>query len=133
MSHPNAYGMRSLGAGSRIELIDYARASKRSEPAGVDGITAVVFDQVPSDQFWLVDRVVVTSDSTSDTLCALYEDVPTDPSKILDVTSAGNLDVADNSSPVTVPGSTSLYVQWIDCTPGSRATCRIAYRVMRRH
>ncbi len=122
---------RAAPGAAGLYLADYGQRALSSQPAGATGSMVVQFPTVPDGEVWLVDRFVVSSTSTSATRARLYVDTA-DPSRLLDGSDAGNLDVADNSSPIQLLAGTALVIVWSGASLGAVGTARAQWSVMRR-
>lgn len=126
------YLPQPTSAAGRWMLHDYRYRVKSSTPA-VGGQAQIEFEQVPQDELWLINRVVVqcTAPSTDQAVAHLYLDT-TEDRQALDGTRVGNFDVADMASPIQLPGASRLIVKWKGGTDGWIATCRLQLVVLRR-
>jgi hypothetical protein len=95
--------------------------------AGGTGIVEVILGAAPAGGFWLVERLVVITNSVAVTAFRLYAGLIADDA-ILDLTAAGNLDVADEASPAFVPGGVSLIGRWTGVS--ALARCTVAAQVV---
>lgn len=121
----------SPSSGAGLTVVDYRKEALRSAPAPASGIITLTFDPVGPGVLWLVQRITVLCTSTTQTAAVVYAGA-VDPSNMVDGTSSGNLDTADESSPVLVDSSISLTIQWTGASPGAIATARIQYQVVQR-
>lgn len=94
------------------------------------GRARVELRQVPQDERWLVDRVVVLCDSTTPTVAFLYLN-DTEDRGVLDGTRVGNFDVADMSQPILLEGGTRLIVQWTGASNGAIGSARLQLRILK--
>lgn len=100
-----------------------------SPPAAAgSGTMTATFEVVGEGRLWLVDRVVVTSTSTTTTAAYLFTDQAT-AAQYLDGSNSGNFDVADNSSPLHIDQTRTLIVVWTGASDGAVGTCRVQGRV----
>jgi hypothetical protein len=120
-----------VAGGSALSVVDYRSEYLTTLPAGNDGILTIDFEPVPPGLLWLLQRTAVSTTSTTPTRALLYAGAAV-PQNFLDGTERGNLDVADNASPVLVESSTSLTVQWTGASPGAIGTIRIQYQLVSR-
>ncbi|HSX68134.1 hypothetical protein [Nocardioides sp.] len=109
---------------------DYRQRTGRTQPAA-GGVCQLDFGQVPEGELWLVERVVVSCDSSTPTAAFLY-DTSVDDSRVLDGTRVGNFDVADNNSPIQVASGTTLVVAWDGASNGAIGQARVQYVVLRK-
>lgn len=110
-------------------LHDFRQAVIYSQPAA-GGLATAMLAQVPHAELWLLDRIVVQSDSATATAAFLYLD-QVDDRNVLDGTRVGNFDVADQSQPIQLPGSSRLLVQWQGASNGAVGTARVQLRLLR--
>jgi hypothetical protein len=54
-----------------------------------------------------------------------------DDANLEDGTTSGNLDIADETQPIVVPGGVEFRIRWTGGTAGARAVGRVQYEVMR--
>ncbi len=94
------------------------------------GIADAVFGPPPADGYWLVERIVVVTTSAAATEARMYSgDV--DDANLEDGTSTGNLDIADETQAIVVPGGTVFRIRWTGGTINARAVGRIQYGAWR--
>lgn len=110
-------------------LHDFRQQVIYSQPAA-GGLATASLPEVPYDELWLLDRIVVQSDSASATAAFLYLD-QVDDRNVLDGTRVGNFDVADQAQPIQIPGSSRLLVQWQGASNGAVGIARVQLRLMR--
>lgn len=119
---------RGLPADVGLSTISKFDLVQEAGPAA-GGRMQAVFDPVPSSQLWLVERIVVSSTSTAKTEARFYAGRE-EPVSLLDGTRSGNLDIADNSSPMQVTSSIALLVVWTGADDGSVGSVRIQGSVL---
>lgn len=112
-------------------LSDYRQTPATSAPAPASGVASVIFGPVPDNELWLLDRISVSCTSAAVTVCTLYLDL-VDPQHALDYTPSGNYDIADEASPIQIPSSSSLIVQWTGASLGAVGSARTQMRILRR-
>lgn len=117
-------------AASKWSVWDYQDRSKTTPAAAADGLCRVEFDQVPDNELWLIDRIVISNDSTFETVFSLYKQAVADGNR-LDGTDIGNLNVADESAPIVVQPNTLLIALWTGASTGARGMISIQYTIMR--
>jgi hypothetical protein len=91
----------------------------------------VEFDPVDSGSLWLVERITVLCDSSTDTQAVAYAGSPA-ARNFVDGTSRGNFDTADEASPILVDSNVVFTVQWTGASAGARGTARIQYQLVQR-
>lgn len=109
---------------------DYRQSYLTSAPASAEGVCQVELPQVPQDELWFIERLVVSSDSELRTQARLYLDA-IEPARMLDGTRSGNFDVADQASPILIPGASLLLCQWTGATPDARGTLRAQLTILK--
>lgn len=112
------------------QLVDFQQRALVSEPAAA-GVCRVQHGPVPQDELWLVDRMVVSTDSTTATTASLYVDA-IDPARMIDGSQSGNFDVADLAAAIQLAGGTILLCEWTRATAGARGTLRLQYQLLRK-
>lgn len=112
-------------------LHDFQQSYLTSKPATAAGLCRVELPTVPQDEVWLIDRMVVSTDSTTDTVAFFYLDA-VDPTRGIDGTWWGNFDVADYASPIQLPGGVTLLCEWTGASVGTVGTLRVQYQLLRR-
>ena len=119
----------SQAAAAGWQLVDFLRLRLRSDPA-VGGVAALDFGQLDPGELWLIDRAVISCDSTSRTAFRFYEDV-VDPLRILSGSSTGNFDEAEYPGGLQVAPSTSLVAAWVGASNLARGVVSIQGRILR--
>ncbi|KAB2809305.1 hypothetical protein F9L07_19895 [Pimelobacter simplex] len=94
------------------------------------GLATAELRQVPQDERWLLDRVVVQCTSTTQTVAFLYLN-ETEDRGVLDGTRVGNFDVADQSQPILLEGGARLIVQWRGASNGAIGHARLQLRILK--
>lgn len=120
----------STAPGAQWQLYDFKQVTLTSEPAA-EGRALVQHGPVPQDELWLIDRMVVSSDSITDTSAGVYVDT-VDPGRAIDGTTVGNFDVADLAAPIQLAGGVALVCAWDNAAAGAVGTLRLQYQVLRR-
>ena len=118
-------------SGVALQVIDYRTSSLRSGPAPASGIVTLTFPQVADGQLWLVERITVTSTSSTNTAAVVYAgDI--DTVNVVDGTNSGNLDLADELSAILVDSTLALTIAWSGVSVGKICTARIQYQIVQR-
>lgn len=99
--------------------------------ATASGTVTGTFQPVPAGRLWLVERIVVSCTSSTPTAAAFYTD-NVNAAGLVEGTSAGNFDIADENSPLAVDGGSTLIVQWTGASVGAVGTCRVQVRELMR-
>jgi len=99
------------------------------EPAGQCSIQR----QVPADQWWLIDRIAIRTNSVAASTFFVYGggNNPNDED-LLDGSSSGNLDVADNNAPDRFFPGQIVTFRWTGLTALSVCKIRAQGRVLTR-
>ena len=118
-------------SGAGLAVVDYRSAAKISDPADVDGLISVEFDPVAPGLIWLIQRITIMCTSTTSTRAMVYAGDPT-PTNLVDGTDRGNLDVADELSPILLESCTPLTVQWTGASAGAQGVVRVQYQIVQR-
>jgi hypothetical protein len=122
----------STTGGASLAVVDFRSDYLSAGPAESDYATlTATFDPVPAGYLWLVQRITVLTDSTTPTQATVYAGYPS-PQNFVDGTERGNLDTADESSPILIDSSVSLAVVWTGASLGSTAHARIQYQLVQR-
>ncbi len=88
--------------------------------ADAAGGVKVELSAPPLDRWYLVDRLVVQSESVAVSEAEVYVGLPSSPLALADFTLAGNADVSEYSRGLYVPGGTPIVVVWSGATVGAR-------------
>jgi hypothetical protein len=118
-------------SGAALQVVDYRTHSLRSETAPGGGVVTLTFPQVADGQLWRIERITVTSTSAVPTSAVVYAgDI--DATNVVDGTGAGNLDIADELSPIVLDSTLALTIQWAGVSLGAVCTARIQYQIVQR-
>lgn len=99
-----------------------------SSPAATSsGIITATFPPVAAGRWWIIDRLVVSSTSSVQTVASLY-DGDIGPNTLLGATAQGNLDY-DSTSGLRIDGGKTLSVQWTGASQGAVGTARVQLRI----
>lgn len=125
----------AVSAGTRWKLHDYKQLGvSATRAAGIGAakppLLRCELPQLPHDELWLVHRMVVQTDSPTPTSARVYLNV-TDPATLVDGTRAGNFDVADQASPIQVPGGSILICEWEDAEIGTTGSFNVQAVVLK--
>lgn len=127
---PGAARVPARGYGAFVDSDRYSR-TVTTPAADATGIIQATFAPVGAGRLWLVERIVVSCTSSSVTAAAFYVDQVA-PDALVEGTSAGNFDIADENSPLVVDALSSLIVRWIGASAGATGTCRVQVRELMR-
>ena len=103
--------------------------------SGVGATIYVVMDPVGADDLWEITRFTVSCTSSTPTTAAHYVGAAlgdATAANLLEGTSNGNLDFADEAAGVQLEGSRSLLTVWTGASSGAIGTVRIQYKLYRR-
>lgn len=127
-----APGWRRTPARGYSAFVDSDRYSRTAiSKAAAGGTATATFPAVPAGRLWLVERIVVSCTSSSATSAALYVD-QVDALHLVEGTSAGNFDIADENSPLVIESLSVLTVVWTGASNGAVGTCRVQVRELQR-
>lgn len=111
-------------------LYDWRSVRQQSAPAA-GGLATITGDLIDPAELWLVDRLVITTTSTSSTSFRIY-DGSTDPAMLLDVTAAGNLNSADYPEGLLIRPASQWVAQWTGASAGAVGTLTVQATIFRR-
>jgi len=103
--------------------------------SGAGATIYVVMDPVGADDLWEITRFTVSCTSSTPTTAAHYVGAAlgdATAANLLEGTSNGNLDFADEAAGVQLEGSRSLLTVWTGASSGAIGTVRIQYKLYRR-
>lgn len=121
--------------GASVVLVDYPPCLEGSAVADSTGTATVEFDPVDSPFLWRVERATTYLDQPNPPAgarCLIYEGPTLLPIRIRDGSSSPALDIADQSSPITIHATAQLVVQWTGLAPGTKASVSVQYQLWRR-
>jgi hypothetical protein len=116
--------------GAALVVVDYRTVAASSAPAA-GGSCSLTLEPVDAGYLWLVQRITVLCTSTTPTTAYVYEGDPA-PGNFRDGTSRGNLDVADEASPILVDSTRYLTVVWQGASAGAVGTVTVQYQLVKR-
>jgi hypothetical protein len=119
-----------LPTASGWQVVDNRLVKLQSQPAA-GGLATITFDQLATDEMWLVDQMVVLCDSTTPTTMRLYENSVT-PTSIRSGSDRANFDEGEWAGGLLVRPGTSLVAQWGSCSDGAHATLTLQARILRK-
>lgn len=129
MTIPLPYG---LPASSQLQLVGFRRITKRTGAAGAfGGVVTATFDQLGTDELWLIDRAVISCTSTSTTSLRLY-DTTADPNRLLSGSDRGSYDEADYPGGLLLEAGNQLVAVWSGASAGAVGTISVQVREFRR-
>lgn len=117
-------------SGAALQVVDYRSQSVKATADSSGTITAA-FRPVDVGYLWRVERITVLCTSSTSTQAVAYAGDPL-AQNMVDGTSHGNLDTADESSPILVDSSIPLTIQWTGASPGAVGVARIQYQLVKR-
>lgn len=121
--------------GATVVLVDYPPSPSGSAVADAGGTATVMFDPIDTPFLWRVERITTyLSDQAppAGAVCQVYEGPNIAPGRLRDGSSSPSLDIADESSPITLQPTSQLTVQWTGLRPGTTASCSVQYQLWRR-
>lgn len=121
--------------GATIVLVDYPPALEGDAVADAGGVATVEFDPVDTPFLWRIERMTTYLDDQSPpagATCLVYEGPSVRPIRIRDGSSSPALDIADETSPITIQPSNQLIVQWTGLTAGTHAYVSAQIQLWRR-
>lgn len=97
-----------------------------------EGQCVLDFGGPPTGFVWLVDRIFIQSDSTTIPTVEVFSgNIDRQDKDKVDVSSSGQLDIADETAPIAVlQGETLQFVFGVGLSDDAVCTCRIDYRVV---
>jgi hypothetical protein len=115
-----------------FRVVDYLDKKAGNIVADAAGVAEQQY-QCPADQWWLVDRGFVRSNSAAATTLLVFTGGPEPNDEDgIDGSTSGNLDVADNAAPWRVFPGQYLTLRWTGATVGSIAKLHLQGRVLER-
>lgn len=121
--------------GAQLVLVDYPPDLEATATADATGTALAEFDPIDSPYLWRIERMTTyLSDQAppAGAACLVYKGPSLLPIRIRDGSSAPSLDVADQSSPITLQPTEQLAVQWTGLTPGTVCSVSVQYALWRR-
>lgn len=115
---------QGLPAASGWQLVDWLDRDWTSTPAA-SGVLTIETPQLPDTELWLIDRLVVSCTSTSDTAARIYN---SSTARLRSGSRAGNFDEADYPGGLLLRPSSWLLAQWTGCSLGAVATLAVQAR-----
>ena len=128
---PFLFRFLNLTRGTEFRVVDKATKLARSVPAVANTITAV-FDPVPSNYWWEVEREMVQNTSVNVTPLDLYVGSPDIAGSWRDGVATGQKAVADNKSPILVGPGQVLTAIWTNANPGDVGWITIQIKILTR-
>lgn len=119
--------------GATILLVDYPPTLEKAVTADATGTATAEFEPIDSPFLWRIERMTTyLSQAASGGRCLVYEGPSLRPIHIRDGSSSPALDIADQSSPITLQPSSQLVVQWTGLAVGTVASVSVQYQLWRR-
>lgn len=128
---------------AKLEVVDFLDVRDGQVPEGTPNAAGVAQRQYqcPSDQWWLVDSIMVRSNSVAISTLLIFvggqgrasgsSTIPGDED-LIDGTSTGDLDTSDRNSPIRVLPGQYLTFRWEGLTVGSVAKLHFQGRILKR-
>lgn len=127
----------------KLEVVDFLDIRDGQIPEGAPNAAGVAQRQYqcPSDQWWLVDSIMVRTNSVAISTLLVFVGgqgrtsgasvIPVDED-LIDGTSTGDLDTSDRSSPIRVLPGQYLTFRWEGLTAASVAKLHFQGRILKR-
>lgn len=129
----------------KLEVVDFLDVRDGQVPEGSPNAAGVAQRQYqcPSDQWWLIDAIMVRSNSAAISTLLIFTGgqgrasattgatTPNDED-LIDGTSTGDLDTSDRSSPIRVLPGNYLTFRWEGLTVGAIAKLHFQGRILKR-
>jgi hypothetical protein len=100
----------------------------QSKQAAASGVCDIIFNPDTKGRVQLIDRIVISSDSSSTPECFVYVGDVSDEN-LIDYTDSGKRDVSENTPAIKVAGSRAIVVRWTGCSASAKCTARIQRRI----
>jgi hypothetical protein len=120
--HPATFPAGGAAVGRR--LVDKFAGGGDTAPADASGVLEWLSSVVPAGQQWEVERISISTTSGAPTTAFVYVGDPV-PRNLVDGSSSGNLDVADETQPIVVPGGQRLRIRWTGASLGAVGSARV--------
>jgi hypothetical protein len=121
--------------GAQVVLVDFPPPLEQTVTADATGTATVTFDPVDTPFLWRVERMMTfcnTSPQPAGAQLLVYADASGLPIRIRDGSASPAMDVADESSPITLQPSNQLTVKWTGLAAGTKASISVQYQLWRR-
>lgn len=121
--------------GAAVVLVDYPAPLEGTATANAQGVATIEFDPVDSPFLWRIERMTTYTDLQTQPVGAkvlVYDGPSLLPIRIRDGSTSPALDIADESSPITLQPTSQLVLQWTGLTPGTKASVSVQYQLWRR-
>lgn len=122
-------------SGAQLVLVDYPAPLEGTAKADASGTATIEFEPIDTGYLWRVERMTTyMSDQAppAGATCLVYEGPTLLPIRIRDGSSSPSLDIADQSSPITLQPSSQLVVQWTGLRPNTVCSVSAQYALYRR-
>jgi hypothetical protein len=121
--------------GASVVLVDFPASLESTAKADANGTATVEFDPIDSPFLWRVERITTyLSDQAppAGAVCQVYEGPTILPTRLRDGSGSPSLDIADQSSPITLQPTSQLVVQWTGLRVNTVASVSVQYQLWRR-
>lgn len=121
--------------GASVVLVDFPAALEATAKADANGTATVEFDPIDSPFLYRVERITTyLSDQAppAGAVCQVYEGPTILPTRLRDGSGSPSLDIADQSSPITLQPTSQLVVQWTGLRVNTVASVSVQYQLWRR-
>ena len=115
--------------GASLGVTAYERTSGDVDSSAA-GVAELRFGPPPANHMWLLESVIVHVANAPGSSCSVFVGAATTINLVAGTTK-GDLDTADQSPAIYVPGGQSVIVRWADAGAGNTCTASIQYQVAR--
>ena len=126
---PFMFRFLNLTKGTAFRVVDKTTKLAKSPPA-VGGTMTAIFDPVPSDYWWEIEREVSQTNSTNITPVSLFVGSADIAGSFRDGSATGQKSVADNNSVLRIGPGEVLSAVWTNANLGDIGTLHIQYTVL---
>lgn len=112
--------------GAQLVVVDYD-AQVFTTLAATGGICSITTDAVDPGYYWLIERMSSQCTSTSPTILTVYAG-----NRMMDGSSSGNFDFADEQSPILLKSTEQLTATWTGCSAGAVGTLAVQWQLVAR-
>lgn len=127
---PRAIALQQQGTTFRV--VDIAIVPLASTVATATGVMTAVTDPIEQGFLWLVERLVIGTTSTTDTLCQVYNGPVQNDIYRGDLTFTGNDDVAEYDPPLLIPPGVPLTLVWSGASIGAQGFASVQYQLVQK-
>ena len=125
---PFLFRFLNLEKGTEFRVVDFSELNARSAPADATGRAIALFDPVPSNYWYEIERMVVVTNSAAISAANVYIGDTDNTANLRDGTASGNKAISDNRSVLRVPPNGVLSVVWTGMDVGAVGRTWIQFR-----